>query len=226
MNPPLNFPVEYGKLGNWPGTINPVQAQVIYSFAARLPKEANIIELGFDGGRTTIVLTWAAREISAIIDVLDVKQGAMRFWFNRVASLFGRTPIRAHEEVVPLFTAHMIVLNAGVSIESASRWIRALRPGGFVVKIGQAGTPAGLDLIELANVNGQVIAWQKNDTANIVNRAIDNVVGEMSQGGAVEPLDKDRGSKVRSLRGDKERKGNRDGTDSVLDARLARGQGD
>lgn len=220
MNQPFNFPIEYGKIGNWPGTINHLQAQFLYSYGVQCKPGARFVEVGFDGGRTTIALGWAAYEIGATIEPIDVAPGAMRFWLNRAVSLFR---IKLASSPAP---SDLIVINAGAPISDSL--LKSLHPGAVVIKLGSAGESPSREFIELHRTQGQVVVWQKTNEAQIVNAAIDKVVGDVSAvAEAVENIrpsghvmDAGGSPKVRSLRGDKERNRDRGGADTPLDAQV------
>ena len=209
MNQPFSFPIEYGKIGNWPGTINPMQAQILYSYAVQCKPGARFVEVGFDGGRTTIALGWAAFAIDATIEPIDVAPGAMQFWLNRAMSLFH---IKLANSPAP---SDLIVVNADAPLPDSL--LKSLHPGAVVIKLGNAGESPSREFIELHRTQGQITVWQKTNEAQIVNAAIDKVVGDMQP---ERGMDTGGSSKIRSLRGDKERNRDRGGTDSPLDAQV------
>lgn len=214
MSKPFHFPTEYGKMGQWPGSLGPNEAQAILLHAVNVKPGGKFVELGFDGGRATIVLNWAARDLGASIDVLPVMQDESGLWFQRASILFRfERRVRAHEKLEP-FPADLIVMNPVVP--SAPAWTEIANPGAIVIKVGAFldKEPVEPHYKVVLNQPGLVIL-QNTGAGHVVERAIESVVGEFTKKG---PDNGDLRAKIRSLREDKKRPRARDGADSKLHA--------
>jgi len=220
MSAPFHFPSEYGKIGNWPGSLGPNQAQALFMEAVTHKKGAIFVELGFDGGRTTIVLNWAAREIEdAKIFSASVKQDETGLWFRRAQVVF-KMACAVGQELLKPFPADMLVMNPSMPFDH--EWIDIAPVGASIIRIGEA-PPAVNALKEIVRAPGITIWHKLVEPKHVINRAIDTVVSEFT---ASSPMDKNTRAKIHSLRDRKERPRNRDGTDTELHDPVAADQGD
>jgi hypothetical protein len=209
MTAPFHFPTEYGKLGNWPGSIGPVEAQTIFIEASKMPAGSQLVELGFDGGRTTVALHWAANIAGAHVTSIGVANDQTGLWFRRAQTAFKFKNVTGHESLAPM-PCDLIVINPSVSMDlpSVRQWVSMLRKDGIVIRIG-ARENLGPEFKELAAMQTLAVYQKLYATGGVIKRAIDNVVADLS---APSVVDKNRGPKVRSIRGGKERV--RDGNSS------------
>ena len=179
MSAPFNFPHEYGKLGNWPGSINANQAQTLLMQASNQNQGAKFVELGFDGGRTTIVLNWAASQLDASIDCVSVVDNESIIWFNRARILhrMNREKVTAHVNPSP-FACDLLVINAGVSpmIHATNDWYEAMPIGGIIVALGAGELGLGEKVLSNQGVSIYIKPGPK-----LIDKVIDNVVNEFSK---------------------------------------------
>ncbi len=220
MSAPFHFPSEYGRIGNWPGSIGPNQAQALFVEAMTHKKGAKFVELGFDGGRTTVVLNWAARDIEdSHIYCLAVANDETGLWFRRTQILH-KLKASGHESLEP-FACDMLVLNSSASLAMpvVNDWLRATASGAVVVRLGNH-EEIGKDFTESLRAPGVTI-WRKNAVipSHVFNKAIDNVVA------SIKSVDKNPNFKVRSLHKRDERHRNTDGTGAELHAPVDADQG-
>ena len=219
MSAPFNFPREYGKLGNWPGTINANQAQVLLMQALGNKQNAKFVELGFDGGRTTIVLNWAASQLDATIDCVSVVDPESILWFNRACMLhrMDRGKVRSHVDLAP-FACNMLVINASVSpsLPAIKQWYDAMDLGGAVVTFN-----GDLGLGEKILGNHGMAVYIKPGP-KIIDKVLDNVVSEFSKPKLVAL---DNGSALHGGGSDRKRDRKRNGTDPEVHAPVVASEG-
>ena len=205
MGAPFHFPTEYGKLGNWPGSLGAVQAQTLLMEAVTHGRDERFVELGFDGGRTTIVLSWAAREVGARVDSTAVRHDETGLWFRRAHVVFKMSErVQGHEALAP-FPADLIVINPSVpiSLNEVGEWLRLANNGASIVRIGPDDV-GELGTFKRTITSPGVNVWKKLTDGGAMERAIENVVSEFSENKRVH-LDSNQHAKIRSLRGGKER---------------------
>lgn len=87
----VDFPILHGKVGMWPGDINPQCAEIIYKTAVSFQSKSNpiFVDLGAGPGRSTIFLAAAAQQIGGkVYAVDDWSEPIAALWFNRAMRLF------------------------------------------------------------------------------------------------------------------------------------------
>ncbi len=132
----FNFAKNWGKLGNWPGSLTPHEAKMIMGECAKLPRGSTLVDMGFDGGRTTIVLGWIAQMSSSRVLALgpEIPQLQTERWFQKLTALFSlRQVVKREFECAP-FPIEVIVVSPMV-IEVAEDWIAAIKPGGLLIYV-------------------------------------------------------------------------------------------
>ena len=220
MSAPFNFPKEYGRMGNWPGSINANQAQALFMQALNQKPNARFVELGFDGGRTTIVLNWAASQLDAAIDSVSVADPESIIWFNRALTLhrMNREKVKAHVELKP-FACDMLVINPGVSIDlpAIDDWYALMPPGGTVVVFNNDNFARGEKIL-----NALGIAVYIKPTVKVMDRIIGNVVNEFSK---EKSMAMDNVTALHGGSGSRKRLRKGDGTDSEVHAPVVANEG-
>lgn len=151
---PFNFPRMMGKLGNWPGIISVNAAQALLNELRQLPRDAVVGEVGFNGGRTTIIASWAAVENGFKIGVLGQIPHELAPWMRRALALFqldrvliGGLPQGAN--MTNSFDA--LIINAQVKIQP--EFVDLIRPGGSLVVLHQPAPdlPGVTKMMDVAN---------------------------------------------------------------------------
>lgn len=231
MSAPFHFPTEYGRMGNWPGSIGPNQAQALLIEAVTHKAGAKFVELGFDGGRTTIALNWAIRDLAdAHLFVAPVMNDETGLWFRRAQILhrMDSEKVTGHETLEP-FSADLIVMNPAMPF--AHRWVELAPAGASIAIIGkERGDATGMQ--EVLSQPGITI-WKKlAGPSHAIERAISSVVDEFSEnkpGGGFEGktvlLDSNHRAKIHSLRRGKERPRDGDSADTKVHAPVDADQG-
>lgn len=140
---PLNFPLLYGKLGNWPGTMGPQAAAMLLAEIAKLPQGSTIVEYCFDGGRTSAVIGWGCKAggHSALIAGNPSPDGMSEVWFNRLVTLFDLRSVLERYQGTEIIYADIsdvsiIVLNPGFALPDD--WRNALKVGGKIFYVAEA----------------------------------------------------------------------------------------
>lgn len=227
MSKPFHLPSEFGKLGNWLGSLNFNQAQTILIEASQRPQGAKFVELGFDGGRSTVVLNWAASQVGASIDVVSVTDPEASLWFKRAVLLFkmDRKLVVGHMDLAPK-PCDLLLINPGVArvLPAVFDWLRLVDLGGVVISVGEPlGAPEG-GFKRVVQQPGLEVYHREQNTERIINRAIDSVVKEFSKKGDG-PLDNNQRAKLHGLRGGKKRDGEGNGADTKVHAPVEPDQG-
>ena len=135
---PFDFPKAWGKLGNWPGTINPQSALALLQEISKLPQGSSIVEFRFDGGRTSAVVGWGCKAggHAGIVTGSPSPDGLSEVWFTRLLMLFELGGVLHREYAPKPYAATMLVVNPGYTI--SAEWLSALKPGGKVFYVGDA----------------------------------------------------------------------------------------
>lgn len=221
MSAPFDFPREYGKLGNWPGSINFTQAQTLLVNAVNLKRGAKFVELEFDGGRTTVVLNWAAKQLDATIDCVAAPDNDSVLWFNRALVLHGmnRGKAQLRANVTP-FACDLLVVNAGSLQKKAlvNDWYAAMPSGGTMIAFGDA---AALDFPNKTLAVPGVAVFVKPGKA-VMDKVIDHVVSEFSK---PKLMAVDNGTPLRSGGGSGKRIRKGDGADPEVHAPVVANEG-
>ena len=180
MSAPFNFPREFGKMGNWPGSIDANQAQILLVQALNMKPKAKFVELGFDGGRTTIVLNWAAQQLEATIDCVSNGDNDGLLWFNRACVLhrLNREAVKLHGKLAP-FACDLLAVNPEASLDQSTikSWYAAMPSGGIVVSFG------GVNDLGIPNrtVGVPGVSVYVKPGATVMDKVINHVVGELSK---------------------------------------------
>lgn len=224
MSAPFHFPTEYGKVGNWPGSLGPMEAQALLLEAMTHKPGAKFVELGFDGGRTTIALNWAARDLGAQIFCLPVGQDESGLWFKRASILFSmdREKVTAHEALAP-FAADLIVMNPNQPV--AQDWIDLAPVGASIVALGARKINATGAIKETLSQPFITIFKKIAEPTRAIDRAIATVVDHFSENKTARPLDNNQRAKIHSLRRDKKRSSDGNGTDTQVHEAVAANKG-
>jgi hypothetical protein len=132
----FNFAKNWGKLGDWRGSLSPHEAKMIMGECAKLPRGSTLVDLGFDGGRTTIVLGWIAQMSNSHVLALgpEIRQLNTEVWFQKAVALFSLRQIVKREFECAPFPIEVIVVSPMV-IEVAEDWIAAIKPGGLLIYV-------------------------------------------------------------------------------------------
>lgn len=190
MSAPFDFQKAYGKLGNWPGSIGVLAAQTVYMFASQCAPNSKFVEVGFDGGRTTIALNWAASVLDAKIIVGVGPEGTG--WLNKAIQLYKMHGRVSMVQQVP-GDADLYVFNARAAIDNKD--VEMIKPNAIIIKIGTVNlNDARLSLI---SQSPEVTVWQRTGQDLIVNKAIDSVVNEIG-GEKIVALDAHRSAELHS----------------------------
>jgi hypothetical protein len=130
----FNFAQKWGTLGNWPGSLQPHEARIIMGQCAKLPRNSTLVDLGFDGGRTTIALGWIAQMSGAHVLALgpEIPQIDSERWFFKLIALFDLRRIVKREIECDPFAVDVVVVSPMV-IEIAKEWVHAVKPGGLLI---------------------------------------------------------------------------------------------
>ncbi len=137
----VDFPTLHGKVGNWPGDINPQCAEVIYNTALSFKDKGNaaiFVDMGTGPGRSTIFLASAAQQIGAKVYAIDDwLEPASRLWFDRAMRLFRMmqvvTPVQGEHRLPP---ADFVLMHAIDETVVKEIWDNAVCPGGALMFIG------------------------------------------------------------------------------------------
>lgn len=130
----IDFRTVYARLGDHPGSIGPRAASIVFQKAMAFPAGAVFSEVGSEGGRTTIILGHAAKNVGAKVYAYgdwqspDVHPDAHR-WFLRGIDSHGLS------QVVTVSGAgnsvDMLVINK--EIESTERFLGDVKQGGLCI---------------------------------------------------------------------------------------------
>lgn len=161
---PFDFQKQWGMLGAWPGILSIVGAQGILQKIASFKPGAKIVQLGFDGGRATIVAGWAAGSNGHRLAVVGQPSPDMQseVWFNRAIHLWNmRTFCERIYDCEP-FECDMIISNQYE--EFFEEWAEHLRIGGSLCLLGNASLAPfnNQDFTKIADAPGQVALWDRN----------------------------------------------------------------
>ena len=154
----------WGKLGNWPGQISIIGAQALIQTMSLFKPGAQIVQLGFDGGRATIVAGWAASSNGHKITVVGqpAPDQSTEIWYNRAVHLWSmRTFCERSYESEP-FECDMIIGNR--YDEFIEEWSSYLRIGGAFCLLGAASSAPfdDQDFTKSVGVAGQIAIWTRN----------------------------------------------------------------
>lgn len=147
---PFNFPRMMGKLGNWPGVISVHAAQALLAELRHMPRDAIVGEVGFNGGRTTIITSWAAIENGFKIAVLGQIPSDLAPWMRRSLALFQLDRVLLGGlQPSQLFDA--LIVNAQVPVQA--NFVELLRPGGSLVVLHQPAPdlPGATKMMDVPN---------------------------------------------------------------------------
>ena len=166
---PLSFPNLIARLGNWPGVLTVNAAQILLQRISELPEKSLILQLGFDGGRTTIVAGMAAKEYGHTVEVVgmspDDKMSAL--WYGRAIKLFDIEKIVTRSNAVNATDSNMLIASDwGPSI---GEWIDRLKIGGALCLIGRA-TSAALTapFQRIVQIDSEIAVWDKIEASKAI----------------------------------------------------------
>ena len=136
----LDFKTVMGRLGTHPSQLTIEQSIALFNQTLQLPKNAAIVEFGPDGGRSTVILAAAARNIDGHLYVVtnwsQQPPGAQQY-FEKAVKTHRIESVTTIDQALPN-EAHLTVIRAN-----------QLRPvAGKVLILGDLKSLEGLDVIE------------------------------------------------------------------------------
>ena len=176
---PFDFPIMWGKLGNWPGIVSIVGAQAILQKIATFKSGAKIVQLGFDGGRVAIIAGWAAGANGHQITIVGQPSTDMstEIWFNRAVHLWNMQGFCHRAYDCEPFECDMIIANQ--YDDFICEWSEHLRIGGAFCMLGNASVApfANEDFTKVVDMPGQISIWDRNVITSVQTAALkDNVI--------------------------------------------------
>ena len=173
----VEFPILHGKVGNWPGDINPQCAEVIYKTALSFEGKPNsvFVDMGAGTGRSTIFLAAAAQQIGAKVYAIDNwQEPSMALWFDRAMRLFRMsaivTPVRDQSQMAP---AEFVVLHSSDDAAIDEIWEHGVCPGGALMVVGNVKP----DAIKQAGEHGMGFhMWRKKVVVEVPTAPITTVL--------------------------------------------------
>lgn len=164
-----------GKLGNWPGDIDPMTAMELYNLATSLSANSVLVDLMAVGGKSTVILAAAAYRINGrVIAVLgettrrsirnegwngdhvaQIGMATLSLWFQRAMHLFKMQEIVRVTEAIDTPVDLVVVRDQNQA--RAVYGEGTLRPGGFVFGLGVYK----LDGIQPIKINPAFAVWQR-----------------------------------------------------------------
>ena len=175
---PFDFPIMWGKLGNWPGIVSIVGAQAILQKIATFKSGAKIVQLGFDGGRVAIIAGWGAGSNGHQITIVGQPSTDMstEIWFNRAVHLWNMQGFCHRAYDCDPFECDMILANQ--YDDFIAEWSSYLRIGGAFCLLGNASTAqfADEDFTKIVDIPGQIGMWDRNVITKHAETHRDNVI--------------------------------------------------